>query len=260
MAMQAEAPGGDPPADARLLRRYASLRDPRDREQLVRRYLPLARYAAGRYARRDESHDDLVQVASVGLLKAIDRFDPANGASFTSYAMPTMLGELRRHFRDHSWSVRPPRTLLENTLAVENATRRLTERLGRSPTVGELGGETGLSAEEVLDAREAAQAHSATSLSSPAGSDEGGAELGDLLGGEDAELDRVDDRVTLESLMRCLTLREREIVRLRVDEDWTQSAIGAHLGLSQMHVSRLLRDALGKLRAEALRRALDCAY
>jgi RNA polymerase sigma-B factor len=245
----------DPPADSRLLRRYAAHRRAQDRERLVQRYLPLARYAANHYQRRSESFDDLMQVASLGLLKAIDRFDPENGASFASYAMPTMLGELRRYFRDQGWSVRPPRTLLEHALAVEKATAMLTERLARSPTVAELGAETGLADEEVLDAREAAQAHVATSLSSPAGDgDTRGTELGDLIGAEDREYARVDDHVTLEALMQCLTRREREIVRLRLDEDWTQSAIGEHMGLSQMHVSRILRDALAKLRAEVTRR------
>src|SRR3954447_8896127 len=155
--------GGDAPSDIRLLRRFAATRDSALRTQLVHRYLPLARYAANRYARRSEPFDDLVQVASLGLLKAIDRYDPANGATFSSYALPTMLGELRRHFRDRGWAVRPPRTLQEHALLVERTTGELTNTLGRSPTVTELVSATGLLLEEVLEAREAVVAHSATS-------------------------------------------------------------------------------------------------
>jgi RNA polymerase sigma-B factor len=246
------APTGDPPADARMLRRFARTRAAADREQLVRRYLPLARYAANHYARDADSFDDLMQVASVGLLKAIDRFDPANGASFASYALPTMFGELRRHFRDNGWAVRPPRTLLEHALAVERATSALTERLGRSPTIAEIADETGLVDEEVLEAREAAAAHTATSLSAPVGgSDSDAQELGERLGAEDDNYARVDDRVTVAALTRTLSRRDREIVRLRMEEDLTQSEIGARVGLSQMHVSRILRDAMRALRLAA---------
>ena len=177
---------GDPPADQRLLSRFAATRAAPDRERLVVRYLPLARFAANHYARDADAFDDLMQVASVGLLKAIDRFDPENGASFPSYALPTMFGELRRHFRDHSWAVRPPRTLLEHALQVERATAELTEALGRSPAVDEVAAHTGLSCEQVLDAREAAVAHTATSLSAPVGDGDGDAvELGDHLGSDD---------------------------------------------------------------------------
>ncbi|HWI72985.1 MAG TPA: sigma-70 family RNA polymerase sigma factor, partial [Baekduia sp.] len=153
---------GDGPADRTLLRRFAATRDRRDREQLIRRYLPLARYAASQYVRRSEPFDDLVQVASVGLIKAIDRFDPANGANFASYALPTMVGELRRHFRDRGWAVRPPRTLQEHALLVERTTDQLLREVGRPPTVAQLAQRTGLTLEEVLDAREAVAAHAAT--------------------------------------------------------------------------------------------------
>src|SRR3954453_14803226 len=251
----APSAGGDAPADLRLLRRYARTRDIRDREQLVRRYLPLARYAANHYARRSEPFDDLVQVASLGLLKAIDRFDPHNGATFSSYALPTMLGELRRHFRDRGWAVRPPRTLQEHALLVERATAELTNTLGRSPTVAQLADHTGLELEEVLEAREAVVAHTATSLSAPVGDGEEPAELGDLMGGEDPGYARADDRATVEALMQSLSHREREILRLRMEEDLTQSEIGERVGLSQMHVSRLLRPILEKLHAAAASRA-----
>jgi len=247
--------GGDAPSDLRLLRRYAATRDLRVREQLVRRYLPLARYAANHYARRSEPFDDLVQVASLGLLKAIDRFDPHNGATFSSYALPTMLGELRRHFRDRGWAVRPPRTLQEHALLIERATAELTNTLGRSPTVEQLADHTGLELEEVLEAREAVVAHTATSLSAPVGDGEETAELGDLMGGEDPGYARADDRATVEALMQSLSHREREILRLRMEEDLTQSEIGERVGLSQMHVSRLLRQILEKLHAAAASRA-----
>src|SRR4051794_35692380 len=243
--------GGDAPSDLRLLRRYAATRDLRVREQLVRRYLPLARYAANHYARRSEPFDDLVQVASLGLLKAIDRFDPHNGATFSSYALPTMLGELRRHFRDRGWAVRPPRTLQEHALLVERQTGELVRELGRSPTVTELCERTGLTVEDVLDAREAMVAHAATSLSAPVGDSDEASQLGDLLGDDDPEYGRAEDRATVVALSRTLSRREREILRLRMEEDLTQSEIGERVGLSQMHVSRLLRQILEKLRLEA---------
>jgi RNA polymerase sigma-B factor len=248
-------PRGDNAADRRLLQRFAATRDLRDRERLVHRYLPLARYAANHYARRSEPFDDLVQVASLGLLKAIDRYDPNNGATFSSYALPTMLGELRRHFRDRGWAVRPPRTLQEHALAIERATAALTRELGRSPTVEELSGATGLDVEEVLEARQAVVAHTATSLSAPVGDDEDAAELGDLMGAEDPGYERADDRATVDALMRSLSHREREILRLRMEEDLTQSEIGRRVDLSQMHVSRLLRQILDKLHVAAASRA-----
>ena len=163
-----------------------------------------------------------------------------------------MFGELRRHFRDHSWAVRPPRTLLEHALQVERATTTLTEALGRSPAVDEVAAHTGLSCEQVLDAREAAVAHTATSLSAPVGDGDGDAvELGTRLGSDDTGYAHVEDRATVTSLTRVLSLRDREIVRLRLEEDLTQREIGERVGLSQMHVSRILRDALSALRLAA---------
>jgi RNA polymerase sigma-B factor len=250
-------PGRDAPGDARLLRQYGATRDPQIRAQLVERYLPLARYAANHYARRTEPFEDLVQVASLGLLKAIDRFDPSNGATFSSYALPTMLGELRRHFRDRGWAVRPPRTLQEHALLVERTTAELQRALGRSPTVEELSETTRLSHEQVLEAREAAAAHGATSLSAHVGGDDDAGELGDMIGVEDDGFARADDRATVDALLRTLTYREREILRLRMEEDLTQSEIGERVGLSQMHVSRLLRQILDKLHVAAARRAGD---
>jgi RNA polymerase sigma-B factor len=235
-----------------MLRRYARTRDPVLREQLVHRYLPLARYAASRYRRAGEPFDDLVQVASVGLLKAIDRYDPVRGAAFSSYALPTMSGELRRHFRDRSWAVRPPRDLQEQAMAVEKAADALERELGRSPTVDELAQRAGLDAEEVLEAREALSARMSTSLSSPVrGQDDDELDLGSRLGHEDEGFAVAEHRATLTALSRALTEREREIVRLRFEQDMTQAEIGKLVGLSQMHVSRILRAAVEKLRAAA---------
>jgi RNA polymerase sigma-B factor len=235
-----------------MLRRYARTRDPVLREQLVHRYLPLARYAASRYRRGGEPFDDLVQVASVGLLKAIDRYDPVRGAAFSSYALPTMSGELRRHFRDRSWAVRPPRDLQEQAMAVEKAADALERELGRSPTVDELAQRAGLDAEEVLEAREALSARMSTSLSSPVrGQDDDELDLGSRLGHEDEGFAVAENRATLTALSRVLTGREREIVRLRFEQDMTQAEIGKLVGLSQMHVSRILRAAVEKLRAAA---------
>jgi RNA polymerase sigma-B factor len=235
--------------DADLLARYARTRAPDLRDQLVRRYLPLARYSAGQYARGGEPFDDLLQVASIGLLKAIDRYEPGRGAEFSSYALPTMAGELRRHFRDRSWSVRPPRDLQDHALAVERATAALIADLGRSPTVGEIAGRTGLGVASVLEAREALASRHAVSFSLPASGDDG-PDLGECMGTWDAGFDGAEDRATLTRLFRHLSHREREILRMRFEEDLTQAEIGERVGLSQMHVSRLLRNALEKLRRE----------
>ncbi|HWH94133.1 MAG TPA: SigB/SigF/SigG family RNA polymerase sigma factor [Baekduia sp.] len=235
-----------------MLRRYARTRDPSLRDQLVRRYLPLARYAASQYRRGSEPFDDLLQVASVGLLKAIDRYDPVRGTAFSSYALPTMSGELRRHFRDRSWAVRPPRDLQEQAIAVEKAAEALSRELGRSPTVEELADRADLDVEEVLEAREALTARMSTSLSSPVrGQDDDELDLGSRLGHEDDGFVAAENRATLASLSRVLTAREREIVRLRFAEDMTQAEIGKIVGLSQMHVSRVLRAAIEKLRSAA---------
>ncbi len=235
--------------DAQLLALYARTRAPDLRDRLVRRYMPLARYSASRYARGQESFDDLLQVASIGLLKAIDRYQPARGVEFSSYALPTMAGELRRYFRDRGWNVRPPRDLQDHALAVDRATERLISGLGRSPMISEIADTTGLSKEAVLEAREALAARSAVSFSVPVAGDDGIA-LGERLGSCDAGFDGAENRATVDQLLRHLSHREREIVRLRFEEDLTQAEIGARVGLSQMHISRVLRDALEKLRME----------
>jgi RNA polymerase sigma-B factor len=238
--------------DVEMLRRYACTRDPKLREELVHRYLPLARYAASKYRRGSEPFDDLLQVASVGLLKAIDRYDPVRGAAFSSYALPTMSGELRRHFRDRSWAVRPPRDLQEQAMAVEKAGEALARELGRSPTVEEIADRVDLEVEQVLEAREALTARMSTSLSTPVrGHEDDELDLGSRLGHEDDGFAAAEHRATLTALGKVLTAREREIVRLRFEQDLTQAEIGKIVGLSQMHVSRVLRAAVEKLRAAA---------
>jgi RNA polymerase sigma-B factor len=239
--------------DDRLLAEHAATRDPMLRARLVERYLPLARYAASRFAHGTEHFEDLLQVACIGLLHAIDRFDPARGSAFSSYALPTIDGELRRHLRDRGWSVRPPRDLQEDALRVERVAERLrTEHGGRAATVEELAQAANMTVESVLDARQALVARYAASLSGAGGGgggdgDDDGLELIDRLGRPDDGFTLAEDRASLRTLFRGLTPREREIIRLRFWEDRTQAEIGAAVGLSQMHVSRLLRGALGKL-------------
>jgi RNA polymerase sigma-B factor len=235
-----------------LFARYARYRAPRDRELLVRRFLPLARQVARRYHRPSEPFDDLMQVASLGLVKAIDRYDPERGLAFTSFAVPTIAGEIKRHFRDHTWAVRVPRGLQELVLRIERATSEMTREMGRAPTVHELAHAVGAGDEEVLEALQAAStAHRASSLDQTRGGedDDDGATIGDALGTWDDGFRRAEDRATLSAVIGVLDEREREILRLRFQEDLTQREIGDLIGVSQMHVSRLLRRALAKLEA-----------
>lgn len=241
-------PSTDRARDIETLRRYARSRDPGLREQLVARYLPLARHIASRYASGLEPFDDLIQVANLGLLRAIDRFDPDRGTGFAAYAVPSIAGEVRRHFRDHGWLVRPPRALQEQALLVDRVADELVCELRRSPTVAEIADRTGLDAEQVLDARCALQAK--TPSSPPMGSEEDDGPL-ERLGFVDDGFRRAEARATLESLYRVLTLRERWIVRLCFIEDLGQAETGRICGVSQMHVSRILRGALEKLRDAA---------
>jgi RNA polymerase sigma-B factor len=214
--------------------------------------MPLARYAAGRYARGSEPFDDLLQVASIGLLKAIDRYDPARGSAFSSYAMPTMTGELRRYFRDRIWAVRPPRDLQEQALRVEAVIERLTGELGRAPTVAEIAADAALEEEVVLEALEAGRARTGVSLETAAGPDsDGDVQLESLLGRPEAGFAAAEDRATIAALSRTLTRRERLVLSLRFDEDLTQAEIGARVGISQMHVSRIVRGAIDRLRIAA---------
>jgi RNA polymerase sigma-B factor len=231
--------------------------DPAAREALVEAFLPLARQLARRYHRRgDVPLEDLVQVASLGLLNAIDRFDPERATAFSSFAVPTIAGELKRHFRDKVWSVRVPRDLNELALRVDRTSELLVHRLGRIPTVSDIADHLDITVEEVLEAREAAAAYRADSLDRPASADdEDGSRLVDMLGGDDPGFARAEQSATVDRLMRALTDRQREIVRLRFGEDLTQSEIGERVGLSQMQVSRLLRQAIARLRETAERHA-----
>lgn len=231
--------------DNELLRRYAAERSPRLREQLVVRFMPLARSLAARYRRQTESFDDLVQVASVGLVKAIDGFDPDRGRPFTAYAVPTILGELRRHFRDHVWNVRLPRGLQELTMKVDDATARLTEELGRAPTATDVAEQLGVSPEDVLEAIEAGHARRTLSLDAPRRSDEGSSPAVETIGDREAGYDRVE--ADLASHAAGLDEREWEVLRLRFVDELTQREIGARLGVSQMQISRVSRRALWKL-------------
>jgi RNA polymerase sigma-B factor len=235
-----------------LLVRYHVEGDLAAREELVERFLPLARDLALRYSYTDEPYDDLLQVASLGLIKAIDRFEPGRGTKFTSYAAPTILGELKRHFRDKGWSLHVPRDLQERTLAVTRESEALSKQLGRSPNVREVAHALGCSAEEVLEAQEAAASYEAASLDAPAARDDDeSASLVDLLGGEDPSYDLVDDRQAIASTWKVLPEVEREVLELRFLRDLTQREIGEHIGYSQMHVSRLLRRALTRLETAA---------
>jgi RNA polymerase sigma-B factor len=236
-----------------LFRRYAERRDALTRDELVARYLPLARSLARRYSPSPPTDDDLVQVASLGLLKAIDRFDPDLGTAFSSFAVPTIIGEIRRQLRDHGWMVRPPRDIQERALKVRKVADEMGSRLGRSPTASELAAHLGCSMESVVEALEGLNARRAESLEGPrALSDDATVTLGDTIGAEDVDFKHAEDAMTVEYLLRDLPDREREILRLRYEEDLTQHEIGRRVGLSQMQVSRILRSVMGDLRATAL--------
>jgi RNA polymerase sigma-B factor len=221
--------------------------DQQAREQLVQRFLPLARQLARRYHRGGEPLDDLIQVASLGLLKAIDRFDPTRVTAFSSFAVPTILGELKRHFRDKGWSVRVPRDLQELAVRLEPTTEALSREIGRAPTTAELADRLGVTVEQLLEAREAAGAYRAVSLDRPRDDDEDGDGIGAGFGVEDAGFAEAEDAATVQHLMRGLNDREREVLRLRFAEDLTQAEIGERIGVSQMHVSRIIRQAITQL-------------
>lgn len=235
-----------------MFERYRVSGDPAVREEIVRRFLPLARHLAGRYAARAE-REDLEQVAAVGLLKAIERFDPARGIAFSSFAVPTILGELKRYFRDLGWTVRPPRELQELALRMGRVTGTLTAQLGRSPTVSELAEECGVSAELVLEARATASAHHPESLDRPRSEDDE-ERVGVSLGGsDDPGFARAEAAMFVDDLVRRLPEREQMVLYLRFERDLTQAEIGREVGVSQMHVSRLLREAITRLQLEASR-------
>jgi RNA polymerase sigma-B factor len=238
--------------ERRLLMRYREHGDLAARDELTRRLMPLAHQLAKRYQRKSEPLEDLVQVANMALVKAIDRFDPERGTALSTFAVPTILGELRRHFRDAGWSVHMSRQLQERTLRVERVSGELMSQLGRSPSVAEIAAEMGLPDEEVVEALEASTAYQAASLDEQLYEEDGtGSTLMDVLGAEDDGFELVEDRSATRSAMRALDDRARRIVELRFIAGMTQSQIGDELGVSQMHVSRLLRRAVATLRDTA---------
>ncbi len=218
------------------------------RDELIERFLPLARSVARRYERPGEPLDDLVQVASLALVKAVDRFDPDRGYAFTSFAVPTIVGELKRYFRDRTWTVRPPRELQELTLRVDAAAARLSQQLDRPPTISELATATGASDEHVLEAMQARCGRSGLSLQAPTGGQDDQHALQDTLGGSEDGYEHAENRAVLDGLLAFIAPRDREVVRLRFEQDLTQAEIGALLGLSQMQVSRIVRHAIDQLR------------
>jgi RNA polymerase sigma-B factor len=237
-----------------LLRRYAKARDPAVREELADRFMPLVRRLAARYRGGREPFEDLVQVASLGLVKAIDRFDPKRGVAFSTYAAPTILGELRRHFRDRGWSIHVPRDLQERIARVEHATGELPLSLGRAPSINEIAERLELSAEEVLEAFEAAQAHHAISIDAPQAADDSERlPIVERLGESDPAFETVEYGAAIAGVMKRLSDRDRMVLHLRFVEDMTQTQIAERVGVSQMHVSRILRGALQKLREQVPR-------
>jgi RNA polymerase sigma-B factor len=239
--------------DLRLLERYQEDHDQAARNALIERFLPLARQLARRYERQDEPLDDLLQVASMGLVKAIDRFDPTRGTAFSSFAVPTIIGELKRYFRDVGWAVHVPRGMQERALEVNRAVSQLSRTLGRSPNPAEIAGFTDLTHEEVLEAMEAATAYDSVSLEAPRATGEGDGEADevgvlDRLGGEDPGYELAEYTATLAPQLRALSERDRLVLHLRFVEDLTQSEIAEQIGVSQMHVSRLIRRALEQVR------------
>jgi RNA polymerase sigma-B factor len=243
------------PADDRvLLRRYHAEGDLAARQELIEQYMSLVRSLARRYSYRGEQLDDLVQIGAIGLIKAIDRFDIDRGVELTTYATPNIIGEIKRHFRDKGWSVRVPRGLQELNVQLSKLIESKTVELGRSPTIAELAKAAGAEEEEVLEALESGRAYSAVSLSTGGGSDENG-EVDPLesLGVDEPQYEISEDRAVLAPGFRVLDARERTILHLRFFEGLTQSQIAQKVGISQMHVSRLIRRALDKIREEIAR-------
>ncbi len=238
-------------SDRALLRRYHEEGDVAAREQLIEQYMSLVRSLARRYSYRGEQLEDLVQIGAIGLIKAIDRFDLDRGVELTTYATPNIIGEIKRHFRDRGWSVRVPRGLQELNVQLSRLVEQLTVQLARSPTVSELAEAAGVNEEEVLEALESGRAYTSLSLSGGGGGDDDG-ELDPLesLGTEEHEYEISEDRAVLAPGFRALDPRERMILHLRFFKGLTQSQIAQQVGISQMHVSRLIRRSLEKIRAE----------
>ena len=238
--------------DRELFVRYHRDGDAQARDQLVERFLPLARQLARRYQRASEPLDDLLQVASLGLIKAIDRFDPEREIAFSSYAVPTILGEIKRYFRDRTWAVRVPRDLQELTLRVDRAVGELSEELHRQPSVRRSPRPSAPTRRTCSRrCRPAAPTARSPSTRRAPGGDEDVATIADSVGIDEDGFDRAEERATLQTLMSTVTPREREVLRMRFEQDMTQAEIGAVIGVSQMQVSRIIRQALARLRAAA---------
>jgi len=244
------APRYDRVTQRALLAEYARTRDPKIRERLVGEFGDLVRALARRFANRGEPLEDLEQVGFLGLIAAIERFDPSRELEFTTFATPTILGEIKRHFRDKSWAVRVPRRLQETYAKVVRAQERLSQTLGRAPAVTEIAAMLELEPEEVLEAMEVGPAQRAVSLEAPTSGMEDAQELGDRIGHEDDNLARVELQDALSGALRHLTPREREIMVLRFVDQLPQTEVARRLGISQMHVSRLQRAALAQLKRE----------
>ena len=236
--------------DARLFERYRRTGDPAARAELTERFLPLARSLARRYDRGDESLDDLTQVASLALLKAIDRFDPQRPVAFSSFAVPTIVGELKRYFRDYGWSVRVPRPLQELALRVQRDSDRFASEHGHAPTAGQLAQRLGVDVEQILEAREAVGARRAASLERPPDGADDERPVHEL-SVDDPGFAAAEDAATISRLTAVLSERDREILHLRFEQDLTQSEIAAQIGCSQMHVSRILQRAISRMQAQA---------
>ncbi len=234
--------------DMALLRRYREGGDLQAREQLIEQYMSLVRSLARRYAYRGEPLDDLVQIGAIGLIKAIDRFDVDRGVELTTYATPNIIGEIKRHFRDKGWSVRVPRGLQELNVRLSRLMEQLTVELSRSPTIPELAKAAGVEEEQVLEALESGRAYSSLSLSGGGGGDEDDLDPLESLGGEDHQYAVSEDRAVLAPGFRALDEREQRILQLRFFDGLTQSQIAQQIGISQMHVSRLIRRSLEKIR------------
>src|SRR5260370_29026718 len=232
---------------------FASSRDPALRDELIEAHLGLAEYLARRFTNRGEPLDDLVQVASLGLLKGVERFDPSRGLEFSTFATPTIVGELKRHFRDKGWAVRVPRRVQELHLRMGTVVNNLSQELGRSPTIPEIAVRADVSVDEVLEAMEAGRAYRFSSIDAPAGDDDDRAPspAATQLGEDDTGLEEVEQRILLSPLIASLPKREQMIIHLRFFRGMTQSEIAARLGISQMHVSRLLARSLAQLRDRA---------
>ena len=234
--------------DRELLKRYHEDGDASAREQLIERHLPLVRSLARRYAGRGEALEDIEQVGAIGLIKAIDRFELSREVSLATYATPNVVGEIKRHFRDKGWAIRVPRALQELNASMSGAIERLTGRLSRSPTIAEIAEDLKTTPEQVLEAMEVGSAYATVSLSAHSADED--LDPLETIGSEDEDFERSEDRADLAPALNALPPREREILRMRFEEGLPQTQIAERVGLSQMHVSRLIRKSLGAMRDE----------